>query len=370
MFAISMNYKTTKTNTREQYAFDQDTALLFLKRLRAGGMEEIVYLNTCNRTEVYGDGDYETALKELAAFGGAEASTLREDAFIYEGKSAIRHLFRVTAGMESMVVGEDEVLGQMKGAYEFSREQGFTGYAFNKVFQAAITAAKRIKTDTRLSKSSVSVATLAANRCHRFKEGHKEILVIGASGDTGNKLVKNLISYHDCSIFATVRNRHVTDRNLTLVPYEERYRYIDCADVIVSCTKSPHYTVTYAQIKREQVREKPRLFVDLAVPRDIDEDVSKLAGSELITINDIEELARENNEIKRAELVTAEEIIEEAVDELLKTLSWHEFLSESVWMKAEKEMDLSKFIYHYRDVSSAEEFGNFLNVLRRMEEDA
>lgn len=370
MFAISINYKNVKTSVRERYAFDKEMAFLFLQRLKSDGITEEVYLNTCNRAEVYGNGDYEAAVKAMAEFSGVAASSLRDVAFIFEGDAAIRHLFRVTAGIESMVLGEDEVLGQMKDAYDFSRERGFTDFFFNKVFQAAITAAKKIKTDTKLSKSSVSIATIAASKCHNFMEGHKKIFIIGASGDTGSKLVKNLSSYHDSTIYATVRNNHVTDKNLTLVPYAERYHYIACADVIISCTKSPHYTVTYSKLKSEKLKEKPRLFVDLAVPRDIDEDVLKLAKSELITINDIEALARENNEIKKAELVVAEEIIEEAVDELLKTLYFHEFLSEPDLMKNENEVVLSKFIYQYRDVATAEEFASFLKVLRRMEENA
>lgn len=370
MFVISINYKNVKTNIRERYTFDGETALLFLERLKSAGITEAVYLSTCNRTEVYGNGDYETAVKAMADFSKVEPSSLREAAFIFEGEKAIRHLFRVTAGMESMVIGEDEILGQMKGSYDFSREHGFTDFSFNKVFQAAIAAAKKIKTDTELSKKSVSVATIAASKCHKFMEGHKDILVIGASGDTGGKIVKNLLSYHDSTIYATVRNRHVADKRLIPVPYEERYRYIACADVIISSTKSPHYTVTYSRIKSQKPEEKPRLFVDLAVPRDIDEDVLRLAQSELITINEIEALAKENNEIKMSEIAVAEEIIEEAVDELLKTLYFHEFLSASDLMKNESKTEISKFIYHYRDIATAKEFASFLNVLRRMGEES
>lgn len=370
MFAISINYKTVKTDIREKYAFDTKTALLFLQRLKKDGITEAVYLNTCNRAEVYGSGDCEAAVRAMAEFGNAMPSCLREKAFIFEGESAIRHLFRVTAGIESMVIGEDEVLGQMKGAYDLSRKHGFTDFTFNKVFQAAITAAKRIKTDTRLSKSSVSVATIAANKCHRFIDGHKKILVIGASGDTGSKLVKNLISYHDSTIYAAVRNNRVMDKSLTLVPYTERYRYIADADVIISSTKSPRYTITYAKIKREDIEEKPRLFVDLAVPRDIDEDILKLGKSELITINDIEALARENNEIKKAELVMAEKIIEESVDELLKTLYLHEFQTGLSRTGQEEKAEFSKFIYQYRDIATAQEFASFLTVLQRMGENA
>lgn len=374
MFAISINYKNVKTEIRESYAFDREKAVLFLQRLGEDKIAEAVYLNTCNRAEVYGNGNYEAAVKAMAEFAGVDPSSLREDALIFEGKSAIRHLFRVTAGMESMVVGEDEVLGQMRDAYELSRELGFTGYCLNKVFQAALTAAKKVKTDTGLSKSSVSVATIAAAKCHKFINGHKTILVIGASGDTGSKLVKNLLSYKDSTIYATVRNRHVTDLGLTLVPYEERYRYIAGADVIISSTRSPHYTVTYSKLKREKLEEKPRLFVDLAVPRDIDEDVLRLAGSALITINDIEALAKENNEIKKSEVVVAEEILEEAVDELLKTLYFHEFLhapdslQKKDTVKKEEQAVLSKFVYRYRDIATADEFLSFLQVLKRMEE--
>ena len=366
MFAISISYKTADTVLRQRYAFAPERAADFLKDLWAAGICEAVYLNTCNRCELYGVGDCEKAVRLLAGAGGGDAAELREYVLIYQEERAIRHLFRVTAGMESMVLGEDEILGQMKTAYEQARQLGYTAYTLNTVFQAAFSAAKKVKTDTLLSKSSVSVATIAADRIRKFRKGHRTVLVIGGSGDTGRKLMKNLISYGDSEIYATYRSHHIRQDRVTEVPYEQRYDYMAMADVIVSATKSPHYTVTAAGLKRLDLPAKDRLFVDLAVPRDIDGGIADLAGCRMLTIDEIEDLAAQNNAQKALEAAAAEDMLEAAADETLKLMLFHDFMPELRQMqeKLPGGSDFMKFVYRYRDEADARELASLIRVLR------
>lgn len=367
MFVISLNYKKASADIRAKWALPAAMTEHLLGELRNAGITEAVYLWTCNRCELYGQGSYQKAMNILESLAGEE-TTLRENAMVYEGDSAIRYLFRVASGIESMVVGEDEILGQVRQAYEASRQAGYTGFYLNMIFQAALMSSKKIKTETMLSKSSVSVATIAAKICHQFKEGKKKILVIGASGDTGTKIIKNLLSYGDCRIYAAVRSSHTFGGELEIVSYEDRYSYMNDADVIISATKSPHYTVTASRFRREVTDGRDRLLVDLAVPRDIDENVCSIDGVRLISIDEIQSLAEKNNELKAGEVEAAGEILKQETDVLLKNLMVHEFIEAHGNIGDMLGAEGEKLFYRMRKAASSEEFRVILAVLEKMDE--
>lgn len=364
MFILSFHYKKADTGFREKLVLDDEGVMNFFSDLKAAGITECVYLSTCNRCEITGTRDYRTAMNLFSARTGLETSQLREHILIFEGERAIRHLFQVCSGLDSMVVGEDEILGQVRNAYNFSKEKGFTAYELNTVYQAALSCAKRIKTQTLLSKSAVSVATLAAYEVHRFRPGKKKVLIAGASGDTGNKVILNLLSYGDCEILATARHSH-SRQKVKEVPFESRYQYADQADVIISATKAPHYVFLTSCLKK--LSHKDRLFVDLAVPRDIDEDVCQIPGARLLTIDDFEKISEQHNRRKFHEVQTAEEMVREDMEELLKTLQFHEFFPIFQKMRSSDDYDFVHFIYRFRDTADAGELKSFLDVLRRME---
>ena len=228
IFVISTNYKNAKAVFREKMALTPCQAGRLQGACKEAGIEESVYLSTCNRCELYGKGDYGQALTLLSGETKTDVSELKGCILIKQGEAAIRHLFHVASGMDSMVIGEDEILGQVRRAYLSAKDGGFTGFYFNTVFQAALEAAKRVKTQTLLSKSSVSIATLAAAQCHRFLEGKKRVLLMGGSGDTGRKVIKNLLSYGDCEITATVRESHSLPEGVRIVPFADRYLYMQC----------------------------------------------------------------------------------------------------------------------------------------------
>lgn len=365
MFVISINYKTASTDFRQSFVFGEDKTKLFFSCVKEAGILECVYLSTCNRCEVYGVGQASKVVAALAEYAEVPVEELKEKVLIFEGKGAISHLFHVTAGFESMVLGEDEILRQIKTAYQFSMEEGFTGFELNTIFQGAIACAKRIKTETRLSKASVSVASLAATKVHNFKR-HIKVMIIGATGDTGNKVLKNLISYGNCEIYVTKHIHYIDLENIITIPYEERYKYINDMDVVVSATKSPHYTITYGKLVDINLERKDRLFIDLAVPKDIDEDIIKLGGTQLITIDDFENIAKRNNALKLQEKESGEAIIDEEIDDLIKDIIFHNHREKLQDINESISADFQRFIYKYKEIASADDFSSFINVVTQI----
>ncbi len=363
MFALSINFKTANVSLRESVAFDDNKAADLLSVLKSNSITECVYLSTCNRCEIYGVGDAYNVIKIFSDFAGISNDIIKNHIFVYEGKDAVRHLFRVCCGLESMVLGEDEILGQIKRAFALSLDNGFTAYELNTVFKSAVTTAKKIKTQTLISKSSVSVATLAAAKCHKFKRGKKTVLILGAGGEIGSKVLKDLASYNDFDIFATSRESHIASDKATVVPYADRYDYVDTADIIISATKSPHFTIVADKLQQSIKVVKPRLFIDFAVPRDIDENINKIQNVNLMQIDDFKELAKRNSEIKIAELKTAEDIMLEDIDVLQKELTFHSMLAKI----KNTDDEIRHFIYNFRDTANAVEFDSFINVLAKME---
>lgn len=372
MYCISVNYKNSDVNIRKKLAFSENVQKEFLTELINGKtVSECVILCTCNRTELYFCGNEDsvnTVQNLLSSYSGIECDLLKKHLYLFYSDKAVMHLFRVVSGIESMVIGEDEILGQIKLAYTMAKDLGMTGYELNMTFQSAMACAKKIKTQTALSKTSVSTATLAGNEIAHFKD-KVNVLVIGATGKIGTVLVKNLLSHKNVSVIATSRKHSAesvqTKANITIADYADRYSYMDSADCVVSATASPHYTVTYYDLKQSVKTEKPRLFIDLAVPPDIDSSVTEIGGLKLIGIDYFEKLAKENNELKLDSVESAKEIISEECDALKKDIAFHYFLPymDSVKNKL-SENSLEEILYKFKVDLPSEEFIKILDAFK------
>lgn len=332
MYCISINHKNSDLKIRKQFAFSEDTQKALLNCLIISDfINECLIVCTCNRMELYFVGNENAvsfAKNTLAEYSGFEVSRLSKQIFLFYDDKAISHLYNVVSGIDSMVIGEDEILGQIKRAYAFAQRCKTTGYELNTVFQAAIACAKRIKTETVLSKTSVSMATLAANEVARLGE-NVSVMVIGATGKIGTSLVKNLVSHKNISIITTLRNHNndLTYRNdVSAVEYNDRYKYIDKIDCLISATSSPHYTITYYDLQKCLKENKNRLFIDLAVPPDIDREIEKISGIRLVDVDYFKTLAKENNSLKLSSIDEAKKIIEEEIEALKKDMLFHSFL--------------------------------------------
>ncbi len=373
LYCISLNYKNADVDLRKRLAFSQAVCNKIISALiKSKYISECVMLCTCNRTEVYYCGERSSekyVVAALAEGSGIIEELLSKNLLFFHGDNAILHLFKVACGIDSMVIGEDEILGQTKRAYMQSKENNFVSYELNMIFQSAFACAKKIKTKTALSKTSVSVATLAANEAARLGE-NVSVLVIGASGKTGATVLKNLVSHKNVSVKATLRqhNSHlklIDDMGIETVDYKNRYEYIQSADCVISATSSPHYTVTLYDLKKHISGDKKRLFIDLAVPPDIDASITDINGVRLINIDYFERLARENNELKADSVYAAKEIISQEIDELKKDMIFHSFLPSIDEVKsALSDKPLEELIYRMKNNASAEEFSAFIKILK------
>ena len=374
MYCISVSYKKADIEIRRKIKFSDEECVKISKDLINDKIvTQCVVLSTCNRTEIYFCGENKcekTVLKKISESAEISEEILSKYAMCFYGDNAVKHLFKVASGIDSMIIGEDEILGQTKNAYSIALENNTVAYEMNMIFQAAIACAKKIKTQTPLSKTSVSVATLTANEVAKL--GDKvEVLVIGASGKIGTTVLKNLSSHKNISVKATMRkhtqNKILKELGIETVDYNSRYDYINNADCVVSATSSPHYTVTFYDLKNRLTVKKNRLFIDLAVPPDIDNSIESLDGVRVINIDYFEQLAKDNNTLKLSSLDTAEEIISTEIDTLKKDLIFHDFLPEMQSVKKNFEIENKSFeqlVYKMKSDSSADTFGEFVRILQ------
>lgn len=418
---ISISFRQATASVRARVAFDDAAQRTLLKKIKQDGrFDGAVLLVTCNRTELYLAGNRQNlAQAELLLAGEREVRTLRPYFRTYCGADALTHLFHVASGLDSMVLGEDEILGQLRRAYTCSVEMGCAGGGLHLAFQRAMACAKQIKTDTCLSKTSVSTATLCAKEVQRFvkanarhtvqsceddeipqaaqsckgdviqqavrsckREGALQavrqlpdnqsdtavILLIGASGEIGSLIAKDLKNA-GVHIYATVR-RHQAALHvpyLTEIPYEKRYVYLDRADVVISATSSPHYTLTFETCSSYFTMAKPRLMIDLAVPCDLDPDLAQLAGVRLLTIDDFTALASVHNTQKQDGAAVAEQMIAEAACQTQKEYLYHAFLLKHPETEEKvQKMGFAGCFHAMKQEADAEEFATLLQVVERM----
>lgn len=377
MYCVSVSYKSANIELRKRLMFNEDKIKKITLDLKYSGLvSECVMLCTCNRTEIYfcGEkGSEDEVVSAIADNSGIDKILLSKHLLFFCGDNSIIHLFKVACGIDSMVIGEDEILGQTKSAYFFAKENNTVDHRLNMIFQSAIACAKKIKTETDLSKTSVSVATLAANKAADFGE-KVNVLVIGASGKIGSTVLKNLVSHKNVNICATLRHynqfgtKFIENSGINTIDYKNRYEYIHNFDCIISATTSPHYTITLCDLKNNLADERKRLFIDLAVPPDIDDSIIKLKGIQLINIDYFERLAKENNQIKINSVDAAESIIKSSVDTLLKDLIFHDFLPRlGKVKKGLANKSLEELIYRMKSDTCADEFSAFINVLKTFE---
>lgn len=362
MNCIGVNYKKVPLEIRQRYAFSEEEQREFHKRLRENcGCAGSVIVSTCNRSELYFCGEESDALiaraeTELAAFKGMEKQEMLGQIYVYSGENALRHLFHVASGLDSMVLGEDEILRQVKDGYQLAQKEGTVCNEINIAFQGAMGSAKSIKTETLLSKTPVSVGTLAANRIETFlrERGGGRVLLVGITGKIGSILAKNLYSKGITDIIGTSRKHfgvsgelqntsakspgeqepsgmsaereHFLGMEIGMVNFAQRYQYVDWADVVVSATSGPHYTFLAKEVSEAFRQEKERLFLDLAVPRDMDRGIAELPRCSLFDIDDFKRAAAHNNEMKLKETDKAELILAEKLEETVKSIYMSEFM--------------------------------------------
>lgn len=387
---ISVSHKTADLNIRSCFALTKAQQIEYLRAMVSSGyIEECALLSTCNRLEIYLYGEDEN---QREIFSEAEQGLLRMIAFpegvdgaeylrFYKGEKAERHLFMVAAGLDSMVMGEDQILGQVKEAQQQAVEAGTIGTYLNTCFRYAVTAAKRVKTETDLSRTPVSTATIAVKAAREYLGDLKDknVLLIGASGKIGNSIFKNLLSEGETQIYMTTRqhcHRGKKERYREL-PYRERYEWLDQMDVIISATSSPHYTMTLDKVKMALDTEKRRVFVDLAVPPDIDKRVCELSNTGYYNIDDFVRVADENNRKKEKEAAAAVDILEDYRIQFKKWMIFQksfqnvQSMKKKICSQAEAkgmEKAVANFFFAVRESLEPNQLEIFMEALKKVEE--
>ena len=379
MYCISVSHKKAPVNIPEKFALGKEEKIQFIRKLK--GNPEIsgcVVLCTCNRSEIYITGTRKAIgelQKEVAEFKNLPLQELLKYLNLYSGDRAIGHLFKVCCGFDSMVLGEDEILGQVRDAYQLSLEQNGADYELNVLFQRALAAAKRIKTDTNLSRTPLSIATLVANEVFHFeKDGVKNVMVIGMSGKMGSTITKNILSKPGIQVTGTYRSHkpdfvmEVKSDRVKLVEYKDRYQYMDEMDIVVSATSGPHYTVTAKELEPVLTGGKKRLFMDVAVPIDMDPEIRKLNGISLYDIDYFETLSKNNTEIKMKELDRARALMEEDLDAAIREMMFHPYIRRMGELRQVFEgRKLETVLFQIRDHVSSEDLKVILKTLDGLE---
>jgi glutamyl-tRNA reductase len=325
LLALGVSHKTAPVALRERLALPEGRAAHVLREIVSHAeIREAVAISTCNRTEIYmvvGD----PVEAESAALGcvsrqvGMRPTELVSSLYSLRDGEAVRHLFEVAAGLDSMIVGEAEVLGQVKRAYELALVEGATGPIANRLFRDAIGAGKRVRTETALGRAHDSVSSVAVDLARSLLGdlGSRTVLVIGA-GETAELTAKALHMRGADTVF--VANRRY-DRAIglaqrfggTAVRFEDLPAQLLESDIVVSSTASPHQIVgrdDLAQVM-EQRDGRPLLIVDIAVPRDIDGSVRDLPGVTLYDMDDLQREAARNVSVQSAEATRARAVVEE-----------------------------------------------------------
>jgi glutamyl-tRNA reductase len=334
LLVIGVSHKTAPVELRERVALPEGRAVSVLRELvSAEHIHEAVALSTCNRTELYmvvgDDVEAETAaLGILARQADIRPTELVSHLYSLRDADATRHLFRVTAGLDAMIVGEAEIQGQVKRAYELALVENTTSAFMNRLFREALGAGKRVRTETAIGGSAVSVSSVAVQLAQETLGdlSGKRVVVIGA-GETGELTARALTERGVSSVF--VANRHY-DRAIGLahrfggqaVRFEALPAELERADIVLSSTGSPHHIIERAELEAVMSARqgRPLLLVDIAVPRDIDPGVREIAGVHLRDIDDLQRMVERKLSGLDAEARRAQQLLEHELERFRRWL--------------------------------------------------
>ena len=330
LFVLGINHQTAPVSLRERVAFSGAAVPAALDALRAlPPVHEVALLSTCNRTELYAIADDNgDALADWLASHPDDAGDLHAYLYRHENADAVRHLFRVATGLDSLVLGEPQILGQVKDAWATARNAGSLGNQLDRLFQHAFATAKRARTDTRIGANPVSVAStavrLAQESFARLEDS--TVLLIGA-GETIELAARHLVQAKTKRLLVANRTlAHAQDLATRHGGYalalSELDRHLAEADVVISATAARDPILHKAQVAAALAarRHRPMLLLDLAVPRDIASDVAELKDVFLYTVDDLERAIEENRRSRREAAEEAEAIVELQVSRYVETL--------------------------------------------------
>ncbi len=335
---LGMNHKTAPVELREKFSLNDEKITQYMNRLHGEGLAESVCVSTCNRVEIYfASNDMEKALDSILRALEEISDLPRKDfeSILYKkySKDVIIHVLTVTSSLDSLVVGEDEILGQMKDAYRKSSKEKRTGQVLNRLFHYSFKTAKKVRTETEIARNPLSVAYIATELAKKVFEdiSERKVLLIGA-GEMGELILKYLTKYNIKEIYLANRSFHNAERIAGGINREAHIIALTdipaaaiSADIIISSISTPDFIISQEQ-GREIVKGKngqPLFMIDIAIPRSIDPATGRLDNIFLYNVDDLQTIADENLKNRLREVELAKELIEADVDEFYK---WYEGL--------------------------------------------
>jgi glutamyl-tRNA reductase len=320
VFVTGLSYKTAPVEVRERLAVRPSLLPCHGCRLKLGaGLDEVVLVSTCNRVEVYGATASWVQGKIFRIFQQLSPSLdVTPYVYVKEGVAAVEHLFSVVSGLDSMVIGETEITGQVKNAYQAAQQFGLTGRVLNRWFQTALQVAKEIRTHTGIGRGATSVGSVAVELAEKIFAGDlsdKTVMILGA-GKMGEACVRHLAKRGARSVLVANRSLERAEALAAqlggrALPFEERLQALAAADIVVSSTGSPMTVLHKHEIAGvlSARSNRPLVLVDIAVPRDIAPDVEELENVYLYNIDHLEAVVRENSKLREQELFRCNDII-------------------------------------------------------------
>jgi glutamyl-tRNA reductase len=331
---VGLNHRTAPVEVRERVSFTTEQARRAAEELRARGiLEETLVLSTCNRSEVYGvppEASHECAAglsSFLSEFHSVRPDVLSGSLYHHYDREAVRHLFRVSAGLDSMLLGEAEILGQVREAYRFAHENGATGPVLNRLFQGALEVGKRVRTETELGTRPVSVASAGVKLAERIfgKLNERTALVLGA-GAISEQVVEQLRSRGIAHLFVMNRSQERAE-NLAqqfggkVIAWGEWETALKGPDVVVASVSAEEPVLRREMLARAMAARGNRslLLMDLGLPRNIEAAAADLYNVYVYNVDDLTDIVQQNRNARESEVPRAEAVVEEHVG---KFLSW------------------------------------------------
>jgi glutamyl-tRNA reductase len=319
---VGLNHTTAPVAVRERLAFSEAALAQALTHFRPPEVQELVILSTCNRVEIYmqtrdADASAASCVDFMAACHTVTSSQFIAHLYQLSDLEAVRHLFRVAASLDSLVLGEPQILGQVKAAYLAAQAAGRTGSILAPLFERALRVAKTIRTETGINDHAVSVSYAAVELAKKIFESlqQRTVMVLGA-GDTAELAARHLVSQGIAGMF--IANR-TSERAVHLaqalqakaIPWEAFPEHLAYTDIVISSTSAPHPIIAPAMVREAMRarRSRPMFFIDIAVPRDVDPAVNTLENVFLYDIDDLQNVVQENRRERQREALAAEELV-------------------------------------------------------------
>ncbi|MGZ0657330.1 glutamyl-tRNA reductase [Coraliomargarita sp. W4R53] len=322
LFVLGTSHHATPLDVRERFALTQPQALELQQLLHAHeGIRECLVLNTCNRLEIYGLADKIERIEEIRGLfcekQNVSTELFQQYAYSYNNLEALQHVLEVSTGLDSQMVGETEILGQLKQAYTKARDAKCTGNVLNRLFEKSFQAAKAARSQTGITRGQISIGNVAVDLASRIfgKLSKSRVLLLG-SGEVGEKTAQALKSRgaDDISVSSrTFENAHKLAHELggSAIEFTDFKAQLEHFDIIICSTAAPHTILDRGIISQSMKRrpERPCFLIDLALPRDIDPTVEDIENVYLYNLDDLSGIANENLQARKAEIDIAREIL-------------------------------------------------------------